>query len=85
LEESQRGKKRKAYRLLKPLIIAGASEKSYAEIGRELGLEEGSVKSAVHRLRKDYGKLLKDEVRQTLSEDDDADEELKYLFSVLTR
>lgn len=84
LEESQGGKKRKAYVLLKPLITGGASDKSYAEIGRELGLKEGSVKSAVHRMRKDYGKLLKDEIRQTLSDDADADEELKYLLSVLT-
>ena len=83
LEESQTGNKREAYRLLKPLITGVTTDRSYAEIGNQLGLKEGSVKSAVHRLRKEYGRILKDEIRQTMSDEDDPDAELKYLLSVL--
>jgi len=65
LKESHDGEgKRELYRLLKPHLVGDRSGKSYAEIGTALGMKEGSVKSAVHRLRKDYGRLLKDEVRQ---------------------
>jgi hypothetical protein len=35
---------------------------------RKLGMEEGAVRVAVHRLRKRYRQLLRDEIAQTLSD-----------------
>lgn len=49
----------------------------------ELGMSEGAVRTAVHRLRQQYAEILRAEVRQTLSREEDLEEELRRLLSVL--
>ena len=56
----------------------------YAEISRSLGRAAGAVRVAVHRLRQRYGELLRDEVAHTVSSEDEIDEELRYLFQILS-
>lgn len=48
-------------------------------------MSEGAVKVAVHRLRKRFREVLRDELQQTLPEGADPDEELRYLVEVLGR
>jgi len=43
-------------------------------------MEETAVRVAVHRLRKRYRQLLRDQIAQTLDEDADVDEEMRALF-----
>lgn len=56
---------------------------SYAEIASRHGMNEGSVKVAVHRLRQRYGHLLRDEIARTVSSPNEVDEELRYLIRVV--
>jgi RNA polymerase sigma-70 factor (ECF subfamily) len=58
-------------------------EASYAEIAAVLKMSEGAIKVSVHRLRRRYGELVRDEIAQTVATPENADEELNYLFSVL--
>ena len=58
-------------------------EASYAQIAAELNMGEGAVKMAVLRLRRRYGELIRDEIAQTVTTPEEADEELQFLFSVL--
>jgi RNA polymerase sigma-70 factor (ECF subfamily) len=58
-------------------------EASYAEIAAVLKMSEGAIKVAVHRLRRRYGELVRDEIAQTVATPENADEELNYLFTVL--
>ena len=46
----------------------------------ETGMDEGTVRVAVHRLHKRYRELLKEEVAQTLSDPSMVDEELAVLL-----
>ena len=39
------------------------------------------MKVAAHRLRKDFGELLRDEVRRTVSSADEVDDELRDLLA----
>ncbi|MHC4518775.1 MAG: RNA polymerase sigma factor [Planctomycetota bacterium] len=55
----------------------------YEAMAMELRMTEGSVRVAVHRLRRRYRKLLRDEIAQTVSDDDQIDEEMGHLFSAL--
>jgi RNA polymerase sigma-70 factor (ECF subfamily) len=55
----------------------------YVELARRTGLGEGALKVAVHRVRRRYRDLLRAEIAQTLENPSDADEELRYLASVL--
>jgi hypothetical protein len=41
------------------------------------------VKVAVHRLRRRFGELLRDEIADTVAEPDDIEDEIRYLFKVL--
>jgi len=53
---------------------------SYQDIGQRLSMKENTVRVAVHRLRQRYGELLRAEVAQTVSADEEVDEELRYLL-----
>lgn len=64
--------------------LTGADRIPYRELGSELGLSEGAVKVAVHRLRGRYRDLLLDEIAQTLAEGESVDEELRHLFSAIS-
>jgi RNA polymerase sigma-70 factor (ECF subfamily) len=55
----------------------------YAKLAERTGLGEGAIKVAVHRLRRRYRDVLRAEVAQTLEDPARADEELRYLASVL--
>jgi RNA polymerase sigma-70 factor (ECF subfamily) len=48
-----------------------------------LGMSEGAVKVAVHRLRQRYRELLRGEIAETVAERSDIDEEMGYLVTVL--
>ena len=48
-------------------------------------MSEGAVKVAVHRLRQRYGELVRAEIAQTVANPEEAEEELRYLFTVLRK
>jgi RNA polymerase sigma factor (sigma-70 family) len=65
---------------LKVFLAAGKSDTAQSEVARVLGMEEGAVRVAVHRLRKRYRQLLREEIGNTLSDPALVDEELRALF-----
>lgn len=68
------------FEALKPFLMAGKSTSSCAEAAARLGLTEGAVRVAVHRLRGRYRKLLRQEIAHTLSDPAQVEEELRALF-----
>jgi RNA polymerase sigma factor (sigma-70 family) len=56
---------------------------SYAEIAHRLGTTEGNVRVAVHRLRRRYGLLLREEIAVTVGDEAQIDDEIRALFSAL--
>ena len=57
---------------------------SHREMGQELGMSEGAVKVAVHRLRGRYRELLLAEIARTVSSPADVEEELRHLLRVVS-
>jgi RNA polymerase sigma-70 factor (ECF subfamily) len=55
----------------------------YADLAGRLGMSEGALKVAVHRLRHRYGVLLREEVAHTVGPGEDLDEELRALVAAL--
>jgi RNA polymerase sigma-70 factor (ECF subfamily) len=53
---------------------------THADAAKTLGMDEGTIRVAVHRLRKRYRQLLRDEIAQTLVDSADVDEEMRALF-----
>lgn len=75
--------KQSLFEKLKPFLTGGREAGGYAEAGAELGMTEGAVKTAVHRLRRRYRELLRDEIAQTVAGPEEIDEEIRYLLSCL--
>lgn len=64
-------------------LIPGDSRVSYAETAQALGLSEGAIKLAVHRMRKRFRELLSEEIADTVSSLDQVDDEIQYLRSIV--
>ena len=58
---------------------------SYAGVAQTLGMSEGAVKVAVHRLRDRYRALIRAEIAQTVADPAEVDDELRQLFAALGR
>ena len=63
--------------------LTGARPIGYASIGAALGMSEGAVKVAAHRMRRRYRALLREEIAQTVAGADDIGDEIRYLLSCL--
>jgi RNA polymerase sigma-70 factor (ECF subfamily) len=71
------------FEALKGCLAAESDTSAYAAVGRRLGMTEGAVKVAAHRLRKRYRDLLREEIAQTVATADLVDEEIRYLLGRL--
>jgi RNA polymerase sigma-70 factor (ECF subfamily) len=47
-------------------------------------MSEGALTTAVHRLRRRYGELLRAQIAQTVSSPDEIGAELRHLFAALS-
>ncbi len=63
----------------------GERPKSYRDVARELRMTEAAVKVAVHRLRQRFGRLLREEILETVERPEDIDEEITRLFEAVSR
>ena len=84
-EESRAGGKLQQFDILKQCLAGGDAKTAYAEIGEQLGMSEGAVKVAVHRLRRRYRKLLREEIAQTVDGPESLEDELRDLLAALGR
>jgi len=75
--------KAEVFAALNSTISGGTESQPYAILAEQVGLSEGAVKVAVHRLRKRYRQLLRAQIAQTMAEGEDVDEELQHLFAAL--
>jgi RNA polymerase sigma-70 factor (ECF subfamily) len=82
--EYEQSGKAEAFEILKPYLSAGRTSVSYAQAAEKLGMNEGAVKVAVHRLRKRYRELLRAEIAQTVSTTSEIEAEIRYLFAALS-
>lgn len=84
LEAEHRGAgKGDFFEALRPTLTADRGSLPYAVLGTRLGLTEGAVKVAVHRLRQRYRALLREEIADTVERPELVDQELRDLFAAL--
>ncbi len=63
--------------------MLGGAATPYTEAARALGIEEGAVKSAIFRMRRRYGEILRDEISETVNNAADVEDEIRYLIAIL--
>ena len=70
---------------LKGCLMAGRGAIDYAAVAVQLGVNEGAARVAVHRLRKRFREIYREEISQTLADGANLNEELRYLAAALAR
>ncbi len=76
--------KQAQFEQLKRFVIGQHEGATYADAGRILGTTEAAAKMAVHRMRRRYRRLLRDEVAQTVADPGDVDDEIRELFATFS-
>jgi RNA polymerase sigma factor (sigma-70 family) len=82
-EESESHGKGNAFEHLKEFLTA-ADDSSYTELATRLDSTEGAVRVAVHRLRKRFRDVFREELAETVTPEK-LDEELRHLRDILSR
>ncbi len=69
---------------LKPSLWGERRDSGLAEIAVRLGMSEGALKTAAHRMRARYRELLRAEIAHTVASPAEIDEELRHLVAVMS-
>ena len=72
------------FELLKVFLL-GQSGAPYAALAREMNTSEGALKVAIHRLRKRYRELFRQEIADTVVDPAEVESELRFLAAVLSK
>ena len=65
------------------VFLLGQSDAPYAALAREMNTSEGALKVAIHRLRKRYRELFRQEIADTVADPAEVESELRFLASVI--
>jgi hypothetical protein len=77
--------RRVSHRDIKPWLAGSEPPARQAAVAAQLGLSEGALKVAIHRLQKRFREAILHELRQTLPDTDAPEDELRYLIEVLAQ
>ena len=69
---------------LKEFLTSPGRGTPHCKLAARLGVSEGAVKVAIHRLRRRYRELLEEEIAHTVSAPEDIQEERRHLLSALS-
>ena len=73
------------FAILKGCLVAAHGTIDYATVAARLGVSEGAAQVAVHRLRKRFRELYREEIAQTLPDRAELNAELRYLAGILAQ
>ena len=71
------------FSLLSPFMTENAERADYSRISKLLGMRTNTVAVAVHRLRARYRALVRAEVLQTVTMDEELEQEVKILRGII--
>ena len=71
------------FEVMKPQLTAARGDIAQADIAAALGMTEGAARVAVHRLRKRFREVFREEIAQTVADERDMEDELRHLVGVL--
>jgi len=69
---------------LKLFLIEAKGTVAFADVAARLGVTPSALKSLVHRMRRRYADLFRDEVAQTVAAPTDVEDEIRHMLSVLS-
>jgi RNA polymerase sigma factor (sigma-70 family) len=82
-EEQSAGGAGERFLRLKAFLTSDGGHADYAALARELSLAESSLRVSVHRLRRRFAVLLREEVAQTVADPAEVDSEIRFMLATL--
>jgi RNA polymerase sigma-70 factor (ECF subfamily) len=73
------------FELLRAFLTDDQDRGAYHQVAEELGMRDAAVRTAVHRLRRRYGELLRQEIAATVVDAEEVDDEIRFLLAALER
>ena len=70
--------------LLEGYLTGRDADAPYHQIAATLNVSESAVKTAVHRLRREFGQALREEIAETVAGADQVDDEVRHLLGVVS-
>jgi len=71
------------FREIRHLLSGEKGGESYGDMCGRLGMAEGALRVAIHRLRQKYAELVRCEIARTVGHPDEINEEIRFLLSVV--
>src|SRR5262249_30073986 len=68
---------------LKDVLTQGRGAVPAATLAAQLGMTQGAVHTAVHRLRRRYREILQEQIAATLDDHSEMDDEIRSLFDAI--
>lgn len=81
--EFKAARKTEEFEALKECLMAARGSIDYSAVASRINTNEGAARVAVHRLRKRFREIYREEISQTLSENEDVETELHHLARAL--
>ena len=76
--------KEKRFEIIAGVISGDGQDYPYKEIAEALTMSEAAVKVAVYRMRQRFGEIIRAEIADTVTEEDDVDVEVKHVLGLLS-
>ncbi|MFT5108808.1 MAG: hypothetical protein ACI9UA_004452, partial [Pseudoalteromonas tetraodonis] len=73
----------KPFEQLKTFLVDPRGSTPIAEVAAELGTTGSALKTSIHRLRRRYGEIFREEVAHTVADESEVEGEIRYLLSML--
>ena len=63
-------------------VLTGEPTEKYERIAEDLDMSVGAVKQTASSIRREFGMVLREEIRRTVVSDEQVDDEIRYLLSL---
>ena len=83
--EQKRLGKSSEFVVLSPALALERGDIPYANLAAQLGVSEAAARMAVHRLRKQFRLVFREEIAQTVAEPAEVEAEIRHLVAALSR
>lgn len=69
---------------LKVFLIESRGAAAFVDVAARLAVTQAALKSVVHRMRRRYAELFREEVAQTVASPTEVEDEIRHMFAVLS-
>jgi RNA polymerase sigma-70 factor (ECF subfamily) len=82
--EQERAGKAREYAVLSPFLTAERGAIPYDQAAAQLGVNETTARQAVHRVRKRFREVFREEITQTVAAPEEVEAEIRHLLAALS-